>query len=119
MAIADELITLSKQTEAILAAPFEWCYITGGQVTLLDASSYGGTSGGIYQVADFAIAKYLITNAQYKKFIEHANGFCHPEWWDFSLQGIQWRKDHAHPKPTAFEGADLPCTRVSWFDSVA
>src|SRR5215208_6848528 len=105
MAIADELITLSKQTEAILAAPFEWCYINGGKVTLLDASSYGGTIGGTYQVADFAIGKYLITNAQYKKFITHPNGFGNPQWWDFSPQATQWQKDHRNPKPTAFEGA--------------
>lgn len=119
MSTPDELITLSRQTESILTTPFEWCHIQGGAVILLDASSYGGTVGGTYQVADFAIAKYLITNAQYQKFITHPNGFGNPQWWDFSPQGIQWRKDHIHPKPTAFDGADLPCTRVSWFDSIA
>ncbi|RPJ25004.1 MAG: hypothetical protein EHM33_15980 [Chloroflexi bacterium] len=119
MSISDELIALSNQTESILGPPFEWCYIPGGAVTLLDASSYGGTTGGVYQVAGFAIAKYLTTNAQYKKFIEHPNGFCDPQWWDFSPQGTQWRKDHRNPKPTAFEGTNLPRTRVSWFDSVA
>ena len=119
MSISDELFALSRQTESILTSPFEWCYVTGGTVTLLDASHYGGTTGGTYQVADFAIAKYLITNAQYKKFIEHPTGFCNPQWWDFSPPGIQWRKDHGNPKPTAFAGTDLPCTRVSWFDSVA
>jgi formylglycine-generating enzyme required for sulfatase activity len=119
MSFSNELIALSKMTESILGSPFEWCPVTGGTVTLLDASDYGGTTGGIYQVVDFTIAKHLITNAQYKKFTEHLNGFCNPQWWDFSLQGTQWRKDHRHPKPTAFEGADLPRTRLSWFDSVA
>ncbi|RPI90984.1 MAG: hypothetical protein EHM40_16975 [Chloroflexi bacterium] len=119
MSISDKLIALSNQTESILGHPFEWCSIPGGAVTLRDASSYGGTTGGMYHVADFAIAKYLITNAQYKKFIEHPSGFCDPQWWDFSPQGIQWRKDHRNPKPTAFEGTDLPRTRASWFDSVA
>jgi formylglycine-generating enzyme required for sulfatase activity len=117
--MADQLILPSQQTESLLGAPFEWCLIPGGTVTLLDASEYGGTTGGPYQVADFAISKYLITNGQYQSFVKHANGFCNPEWWTYSPQATQWRKDHPHPKPTAFPGSDLPCTRVSWFDSVA
>ena len=115
----NQLILLSRQTESILSFPFEWCFVSGGKVTLLDASDYGGTKGGFYQVADFAIGKYLITNSQYKRFVEHANGFCNPRWWDYSPQAIQWKKNHPHPKPTAFEGRDLPVTRVSWFDSIA
>ena len=114
-----DLELLLKQTELLLGEPFEWCLVTGGSVTLIDASDYGSTQGGIYRVADFAIAKYLITNAQYQKFIDHPNGFINSKWWDFSPQATQWRKDHSHPKPTAFAGTDLPRTRVSWFDSMA
>jgi len=113
------LENLSQQTVACLGAPFEWRFIPGGSVTLEDASDYGGTPGGTYSVADFAIAKFFITNAQYKVFIEHPNGFCNPQWWDYSPQATQWRKDHNRPKQTAFDGADLPRTRVSWFDSIA
>lgn len=117
--MSDEIITLSKQVESLLGSPFEWCHVTAGPVTLLDASEYGGTSGGTFYIAGFGMAKYLITNAQFQKFIEHPNGFCNPRWWDFSPQAIQWRKDHRSPQPTAFEGKDLPRTRVSWFDSLA
>ena len=113
------LETLSKRTETLLGAPFEWCFVKSGPVTLVDASEYGGTSGGTYQAADFALAKYFITNSQYQIFIEHPNGFRNPEWWAYSPEGILWRRDHRNPKPTAFAGPDLPCTRVSWFDSVA
>lgn len=119
MSIANELITLSLQTEFILGSPMEWCHVTSGIVTLIDASHYGGTKGGTYQVDNFAIAKYLITNSQYKKFLDHPNGFSNLQWWEFSPEAIQWRKGHPNPKPTAFEGADLPRTRVSWFDSIA
>src|SRR5215216_1714236 len=97
------LENLSQKTVACLGAPFEWCFIPSGSVTLLDASDYGGNQGGQYFVADFAIAKYLITNTQYKVFIQHPNGFCNTEWWDYSPQAVQWRKDHNRPKPTAFE----------------
>lgn len=115
----DQLILLSRETESILGAPFEWCHIPAGAVTLLDASDYGGTAGGVYQVDDFAIGKYLVTNNQYQSFVKHPNGFCNPAWWAYSSQATQWRQDHPHPKPTAFAGANLPCTRVSWFDSIA
>src|SRR5215216_1347342 len=117
--MSERLILLSTQTDSILGSPFEWCHIPGGNVTLSDASDYGGTTGGIYQVADFAIGKYLITNGQYQSFANHPHGFCNPGWWAYSPQAIQWRKDHPNPKPTAFPGNNLPNTRVSWFDSVA
>jgi formylglycine-generating enzyme required for sulfatase activity len=113
------LTSISKDTAAILGEPFEWCFVPGGKVTLIDATSYGGTSGGDYQVPDFAIGKYFITNSQYKKFIDHPNGFYNIEWWKYSPEGALWRRDHRNPKPPAFPGADLPATRVSWFDSMA
>ena len=115
----NELESLAKATEAILGTPFEWRFIKGGTVTLSDASNYGGTKGGIYQVKGFAMAKFLITNLQYQKFISHPNGFYNLEWWTYSPEGVLWRRDHRKPKPTAFAGSALPATRVSWFDSMA
>jgi formylglycine-generating enzyme required for sulfatase activity len=119
MTTPNELSARSQQTEILLASPFEWCHITGGVVNLIDASDYGGNKGGTYQVADFAMAKYLITNSQYQKFLDHPNGFKNAEWWDYSPEGTLWRRDHRKPKPTAFAGADLSRTRISWFDGVA
>ena len=114
-----DLEVSSIKIVTLLGKPFEWCFVKNGSVTLIDASDYGGTHGGTYPVEDFAIAKYLITNAQYKTFIEHPNGFNNLKWWHYSSQAVQWRKDHSHPKPTAFAGAKLPRTRISWFDSIA
>jgi formylglycine-generating enzyme required for sulfatase activity len=113
------LIALSKTAEAILHPPFEWCVITGGVVTLEDATSTGGTKGGEYHVTDFASAKFPITNAQYQKFLDHPSGYATPNWWQYSSEAVQWRKDHPNLSPTAFDGADLPRTRVSWFDAMA
>ena len=119
----NDLESASKAAEAILGTPFEWCFIKGGTVTLIDASDYGGTKGGVYPVNDFAMAKFFVTNSQYQKFyqkfIDHPNGFYNLQWWTYSSEGILWRRDHRHPKPTAFAGADLPVTRVSWFESMA
>ena len=110
---------LSKITESILHSPFEWCHVDGGTVVLQNATQDGGTKGGTFQVNDFAIAKYPITNAQYESFLKHSNGFSNTQWWEFSPEATQWRKDHKKPKPPAFSGSDLPRTRVSWFDSMA
>ena len=46
----------------------------GGNVILENTIRIGGTQGGTFQVADFAIAKYPITNAQYKEFLKNSNG---------------------------------------------
>ena len=114
-----DLEVLSVKTATLLGEPFEWCFVNGGTVNLMNASDYGGTREGTYRVVDFAIAKYLVSNGQYKKFIDHPNGFNNLQWWDFSPQAAQWRRDHGVQKPTAFAGVDLPRTRVSWFESVA
>ena len=114
-----QLESLSKITEAILCPPFDWCRVEGGIVTLQDAAHYGGTCGGTYQVLDFAMAKYPVTNAQYERYLAHPNGYSNPQWWEYSTEAMQWRKDHPNPKPTAFAGADLPRTRASWFDAMA
>lgn len=110
---------LSKATESILHSPFEWCYVEGGNVILENATQDGGTKGGTYQVSDFAIAKYPITNTQYERFLSHSNGFSNTLWWNYSSEATQWRKDHKKPKPNTFNGSDLPRTRASWFDSMA
>jgi formylglycine-generating enzyme required for sulfatase activity len=56
--------------------------VNGGTVILDDASQDGGTKGGSFQVNDFAIAKYPITNAQFQIFLEHPNGVSNQLWWE-------------------------------------
>jgi formylglycine-generating enzyme required for sulfatase activity len=114
-----DLSTHSQNTEKILTEPFEWCFVKGGEVALEDASDRGGTRGGVYTVGDFAIAKYLITNAQYERFAKHENGYVNSAWWSFSPQALQWRNTRTGVQATAFAGKDLPRTRVSWFESMA
>lgn len=109
----------SQQLEKLLAPPFEWCSITGGSVVLIDATEYGGTRGGVFAVRDFAISKYLITNAQFERFVEDPNGYTNQSWWDYSAQAIQWRQMRKKAQGTAFAGTKLPRTRVSWFESMA
>ncbi len=109
----------SHLTERILAPPFEWCFIPGGIVTLENAADDGGTIGGNFIVGDFAIAKYLITNAQYQRFVNHDNGYANTGWWGYSAEAQQWRSVRPKAHATAFSGDDVPRTRVSWFECMA
>jgi hypothetical protein len=61
------LESATPATQGIIGPPFAWCWVRGGRVTLEDATDSGGTRGGEYQVPDFAISKYPVTNAQYQQ----------------------------------------------------
>jgi len=114
-----DMSSYSQQIEKLLAPPFEWCFITGGSVVLIDATDAGGTRGGVFAVRDFAISKYLITNAQFEQFVQDPHGYSNPSWWEYSAQAIQWRQVRKTAHQTAFPGTKLPRTRVSWFESMA
>ncbi len=109
----------STSTEDILCPPFDWCHVDSGAVNLEDATAISGTQGGEFYVASFAIARCPITNAQYRKFSEQPSGYANTNWWQYSAEATQWREDHPGPKATAFDGTDLPRTRVSWFEAMA
>jgi formylglycine-generating enzyme required for sulfatase activity len=52
-------------------------------------------------------------------FIDDPDGYMISSWWRFSPEAEQWRRDRPKPCGPAFEGADLPCTKVSWYEAVA
>jgi formylglycine-generating enzyme required for sulfatase activity len=114
-----DLTVYSQSTEKALTEPFEWCFVKGGEVALEDASDRGGTQGGVYTVNDFAIAKYLVTNSHYERFVVHENGYANSDWWSFSPEALQWRTTRSRAQATAFSGKDLPRTRISWFECMA
>lgn len=114
--------TLRKAlTEDLLPQPFAWCDIPAGSVSLEDSSHLtpAGSKGGVFPVEGFVMAKYPITNAQFKVFLEAEDGYRNPQWWQYSRDGQKWRADNPTPKPTAFPGDDVPRTNVSWYDAVA
>ncbi len=107
------------RVEVILPPPFEWCEIPAGKVTLEE---------GIYLEEDttfdlpgFAIGKYLITNAQYAKFIE-AGGYSEQRWWTKS--GWRRKEQEGWEEPLYWQdeqwnGLDFPVVGVSWYEAVA
>lgn len=110
----------------ILPPPFAWIDIPGGEVTLEgNKGSYipeGKTE--TFTVAPFAIAKYPITNAQFRVFLD-AGGYDNPEWW--TAEGWQYRNEEGwmgwiEPRKWHREKSnhpDSPVVGASWYDAVA
>ncbi|MBZ0289134.1 MAG: SUMF1/EgtB/PvdO family nonheme iron enzyme [Anaerolineae bacterium] len=99
----------------LLPAPFEWCSIPAGEVTVRFTPRAKAAS----TVPAFAIAKYPITNRQYQAFLDAQDGYPNPEWWGYSDAAKLWRREHKQARAVVFEGADLPRTNVSWYEAVS
>ncbi|MBK8026843.1 MAG: SUMF1/EgtB/PvdO family nonheme iron enzyme [Chloroflexi bacterium] len=90
-------------------------------------------------VPAFAIAKYPVTNAQYRLFVT-AGGYAERRWWTeagweakakgWKWDGSQWVETNqpwAEPrywndpnwKSAAWNGDDYPVTGVSWYEATA
>jgi formylglycine-generating enzyme required for sulfatase activity len=70
---------------------------------------------------DYSIAKYPVTNAQFRKFID-AGGYKADKWW--TEEGLKHRKDGKWTKPrywdnSKWNGDTQPVVGVNWFESVA
>lgn len=61
----------------------------------------------------FAIARYPITNAQFQAFVDDPKGFANDQWWE----GLAKRSEQ--PLEPAWDDANHPRERVSWYEAVA
>jgi formylglycine-generating enzyme required for sulfatase activity len=109
----------------LLPAPFAWIDIPAGRVIVNNQT---------FDVPPFAIAKYPITNAQFKLFID-AGGYDTQRWWTSDgwqarLAGIAYVGSSWKPTGKAWieprywrdkkrNGADYPVVGVSWFEAAA
>jgi hypothetical protein len=91
----------------------EWCDIGEGEVVL----EYEQKSV-IYFVDAFRMSKYVVTNAQFRAFIESDDGYNNSKWWDFSPYAVKWHKNNKPINPKALWG-DYPRSRVSWYEAMA
>lgn len=110
--------TLLSVTD-IMPGPLKWCLIPEGKVTLEDVRRRGGTSGGVFHVPQFVIAKYPVTNAQFKVFLKASDGYVDSRWWSFSPDAQHWHSANPQAKYPIFMGDAIPATSVNWYDSVA
>jgi formylglycine-generating enzyme required for sulfatase activity len=89
----------------------QWCSVDPGRVVL-----EGGA--GEFEVAAFAIAKYPVTNAQFQAFIDAADGYRDPSWWEPEWRDAGWVDlDASHP--SSWTEPNAPRETVSWHEAVA
>ncbi len=82
-----------------------WCPVPAGEVHLRD-------SARPFIVERFYIARYPVTWAQYRLFLEAEDGHSDPRWWD----GLRFRPEYErtdHPLD------NQPAQEVSWHDAMA
>lgn len=118
---------IASQVYDLLPAPFEWIEIPAGEVTLLNTwDKYGISYLKPFQPQKFAvnaflIAKYPVTNAQYKVFIE-AGGYKEERWWTPYGWQTKRRENWQQPRQWGdpiWNRADHPVVGVSWYEAVA
>jgi formylglycine-generating enzyme required for sulfatase activity len=105
------------------AAPllFAWCWVPGGQFEMGSEQYNHEKPVHPVDVDGFWLARYLVTNAQYKLFIE-AGGYDERQWWTESGWQVRQEEEWAEPRfwqDSKWDGAQQPVVGVSWFEAFA
>jgi len=87
-----------------------WCPVKAGKVRVLGNPTGEDTETAVKQ---FRIAKYPITHAQYKAFVNAPDGYVNAAWW----AGLAKRQ--ANPGTQEHVLASRPAENVSWYDAMA
>jgi formylglycine-generating enzyme required for sulfatase activity len=109
----------------MLHLALEWIDIPTGRVTLVP-SKYNMNNGYVqaptrFDVENFAIAKYPVTNSQFANFIE-AGGYKESQWWTsegwLECKRKKWTQPR-HWTNSRYSGVEQPVIGVSWYEAVA
>ena len=88
-----------------------WCPVGPGRVALED-------DGGTFAVPDFQIAQFPVTNAQFQAFVDAADGYGNPDWWEAEWREQGW-VDLDSPGSSRWTEPTAPREQVSWHEAVA
>ncbi len=112
----------------LLPKPFDWIPIPAGQVKLVNTwdSDYPTYVGNIdekksFTVAAFSIAKYPLTNDQFRLFVD-AKGYEDKQWWTQAGWGTRQKRQWTEPRywqDAKWNDGDSPVVGVSWYEAQA
>lgn len=122
--ILSAVATKSSKYLDLMPKPFDWIDIPVGKVTL---GGNDGANGGYitkaitFDVASFSIAKYPVTNAQFRIFVA-MGGYQHEKWW--TNAGWQQREkedwdEQRYLTDKQLNKLDYPVVGVSWYEAFA
>lgn len=89
----------------------EWCFIPPGDGIIIFEHNEGVVNGVFqyrreerpFSVEAFHISKYPVTIGQYRLFVEASDGYCCPDWWNYSPFAQEWRQNHPQPNLSFYE----------------
>ena len=117
---SERAVNLPPTVPNALPQPFEWCEIPMGEARLA-SGGYVPDDGLSIFVDRFYMAKYPVTNAQFRIFIEQG-GYKNRDFW--TSTGWQYRLKQSWKQPRywhdeRFNGDTQPVVGVSWFEAIA
>ncbi len=113
--IYDKTIQTQPPFDLQKAMPLlDWCRVPIGRVL-----TERNRSRKSVEVAEFFMSKYPVTNAQFQAFIDSADGYKNPAWWQSSLEVRRWYADHPTPISAPPGHEAHPRTNVCWYEAAA
>ncbi len=120
------LLLPRKPSVEQLPPPFSWIPISPGTVALSPQKGRSDSSTPkrkpqTFDVSAFLIAKYPVTNAQFRQFWEE-KGYENRRWW--TQAGWEQREADGWTEPrfwndTKWNGDEQPVVGISWYEAVA
>lgn len=110
---------LAQRNETLGAPDGYWCYVPG-RTYRIGGWDKGEASADI-TLCPYWIARYPVTVAQYRAFID-AGGYANDACW--TPEGWTWKRDRSRTEPWGwddpqFSGANQPVIGVTWYEAAA